>query len=44
MDVNDPYRVRDPFYVHVFLLLHHYMSDLAHLSDFDRLVIGLEAT
>ena len=22
-------------------LLHHYMSDLAHLSDFDSLVIGL---
>ena len=23
------------------LLLHHYKSDLAHLSDFDSLVIGL---
>ena len=23
------------------LLLHHYRSDLAHLSDFDSLVIGL---
>ena len=28
------------FSVHV-LLLHHYGSDLAHLSDFDSLVIGL---
>ena len=23
------------------LLLHHYKSDLAHLSDFDSLVIGM---
>ena len=28
------------FSVHI-LLLHHYGSDLAHISDFDSLVIGL---
>ena len=28
------------FSVHI-LLLHHYMSNLSHLSDFDSLVIGL---
>ena len=28
------------FSVHI-LLLHHYESDLAHISDFDSLVIGL---
>ena len=28
------------FSVHI-LLLHHYKSDLAHISDFDSLVIGI---
>ena len=28
------------FSVHI-LLLHHYMCDLAHISDFDSLVIGI---